>query len=588
MDNQELCDELSKDLSLKIQPDTCLLLGHFGVELTGYRGQYLGIHSFDVHIFDLSISSELSPKVGLLRIDRDDGALQKEISIRQKMSGHRMVVPLLIQEQANHVIFDVSNFLSKLTTNQIEPEQSEKTLDSQDSDLISENFLEDLYLDDDINLIEIDHATLGLNYLPEAETTLEAWFNQTKSIGETLTNIIQFCQFTSYLNQQGWCFGQINPKTIAITRPITFYDLTGVFEIGSKLKGIAGDYCPPELAAGYQVSEQTSSYLVGLILYQATHNCLPTNHRHTDSSLFIQPIPGIYQILSACLASNGDRPTLQQILSLLVELQKDYKRPSIHWQAIGKSTLGLSINRLQNEDAYGVREQYLTGASEPFILGVLADGMGGMEQGEIASKMAVKELVEGQIPTSLKSIAEWNKWLTSLVQKANYEIRKVIRNGGTTLSAVLAVGKELAIAHIGDSRIFLIRNGCICQISEDHSLVANLLASGQIDYEESLNYPDRNILMRSLGSQISINPDQIQTLLSFGADYSLTLEDGDIFLLCSDGIWDLIASDELCNIFTENESVTNSINRTIELVLSRGASDNATILALSCQVTNQL
>jgi PPM family protein phosphatase len=599
MENQELTDELSKEFlqescdSLIIQPDICLLLDVFGLEFTGYRGQYLGIHSFDIQIFDLSGNSDQQAKAGLLRLDHSDGGLQRELTIRQKTVAHRMVTPLLFHQQGVRLSFDISKFSTLSSTGFLnQANQIEKTLDLTKHDLtdnldnnLSEDFLEELYLDYDLNVIEISNATLCLNYLPEQETTLETWFGQTKGIEEILTTTIQFCQFASYLNQQGWCFGQINPKAIAITKPITFYDLTGIFPIGCDRKGIAGNYCPPELAAGYTVDEQTSSYLVGLVFYQATHNCLPIHHQSTaESSPFIQPIPGIYQILSVCLAANGDRPTLQQILSLLVELQKGFKRPEIHWQAAGKSTLGLSINRLQNEDAYGVHQQYLTGESEPFILGVLADGMGGMEKGEIASKMAVKDLIEAQIPKSLKGNSEWAKWLTSLVQKANDEIVKAVRNGGTTLSAVLAVGRELAIAHVGDSRIFLIRKGFICQLSEDHSLVSTLLTLGQINYEESLKHPDRNILTRSLGSQAALNSDQIQTLKSFGKDYSLILEDHDIILICSDGIWDLIEPPELSQIFMGNTSLLESVNNTIGLVLSRGATDNATILALLCKI----
>lgn len=601
MENQELTDELPKEFlqescdSLIIQPDICLLLDVFGLEFTGYRGQDLGIHSFDVQIFDLSGDSDQQAKAGLLRFDHSDGGLQRELTIRQKTVAHRMVAPLLIHQQGVRFSFDVSKFFHLSSTgflNHPLVNQIEKTLDLTEHDLndeldndLREDFLEELYLDYDLNLIEISNATLCLNYLPERETTLEAWFGQTNGIEEILTTTIQLCQFASYLNQQGWCFGQINPKSIAITKPITFYDLTGIFPIGSDRKGIAGNYCPPELVTGYTVDEQTSSYLVGLVLYQATHNCLPINHPSAaESAPFIQPIPGVYQILSTCLAANGDRPTLQQILSLLVELQKGFKRPEINWQAAGKSTLGLSISRMQNEDAYGVHQQYLTGTSEPFILGVLADGMGGMEKGEIASNMAVKGLIETQIPKSLNGNSEWDKWLTSLVQKANYEIVKAIRNGGTTLSAVLAVGRELAIAHIGDSRIFLIRKGFICQLSEDHSLVSTLLTLGQISYKESLKHPDRNILTRSLGSQVVLNPDQIHTLKSFGKDYSLILEDSDIILICSDGIWDLIEPPELSQIFMDSTSLLEAINNTIGLVLSRGATDNATILALLCKI----
>ena len=87
-----------------------------------------------------------------------------------------------------------------------------------------------------------------------------------------------------------------------------------------------------------------------------------------------------------------------------------------------------------------------------------------------------------------------------------------MRDGGTTLSITLAVGRDLAIAHVGDSRIYLLRQGEIRQLSEDHSLVAMLVASGQITPEESLDHPDRNVLTKSIGSKRRLSDGYVQQL----------------------------------------------------------------------------
>ncbi|MFM6474680.1 MAG: PP2C family protein-serine/threonine phosphatase, partial [Dolichospermum sp.] len=118
----------------------------------------------------------------------------------------------------------------------------------------------------------------------------------------------------------------------------------------------------------------------------------------------------------------------------------------------------------------GVRQQQLSN-TETMILGVVADGMGGMSQGELASKIAVKTVLEKPIPNEFKTVEQRNEWLISLFEKANESVANQVRDGGTTLSVILAISKQLMIAHVGDSRIYLLRKGEIRQISEDHSYV---------------------------------------------------------------------------------------------------------------------
>ncbi|MFM9160365.1 MAG: PP2C family protein-serine/threonine phosphatase, partial [Dolichospermum sp.] len=147
-----------------------------------------------------------------------------------------------------------------------------------------------------------------------------------------------------------------------------------------------------------------------------------------------------------------------------------------------------------------VRQQQLSN-TETMILGVVADGMGGMSQGELASKIAVKTVLEKPIPNEFKTVEQRNEWLISLFEKANESVANQVRDGGTTLSVILAISKQLMIAHVGDSRIYLLRKGEIRQISEDHSYVALLVASGEITEAESLEHPDRNVLIKSIGSK---------------------------------------------------------------------------------------
>ena len=127
--------------------------------------------------------------------------------------------------------------------------------------------------------------------------------------------------------------------------------------------------------------------------------------------------------------------------------------------------------------------------------------MGGLAQGEVASRLAVKTVIDG-LSGQLENIQNNREgWLVSLVEQANAVVSEKVQNGGTTLSLVLLESRKMSIAHVGDSRIYFVRDREIRQLSEDHSLVALLVASGQISEAESQQHPDRNVLTKSLGAK---------------------------------------------------------------------------------------
>ena len=137
------------------------------------------------------------------------------------------------------------------------------------------------------------------------------------------------------------------------------------------------------------------------------------------------------------------------------------------------------------------------------------------------------------------------------------------------------------IGHVGDSRIYLLRQGKIQQLSQDHSLVGLMVNNGEITEEESRNHPDRNVLLRSLGSKNSLSPGYVQNLTVTTKNLVLNLESQDILLLCSDGVWDLVRDEELQAIFSSPlSSLQDGVDTVIQKVLDAGASDNATLVAL--------
>lgn len=562
---------------LAIKPHICFQIDNFRLQINNHLGQFADVNYFQIDIHE----SENLIKPGLLRVGDIHGCLQQEKQLREVMGTNKLVSELLISTIEDKVSISLLPAENQENSTEILPPE---TLNSDflplESEYLEEEFFTPQALAPESELPQ--PKIIFLSYLPEAEKTLTTWLQKENTLESSLSLSIQICQFFSYVYQQGWCFVQINPAFIQTTTPIQFFDLTGIGVIGEKLEyGLTGDYCPSELGLGHPVDEQMSTYIIGVLLYQALHHQLPNlDHNY---KLEIKPVPRIYQIINICLDSISNRFSLSQLLSFLRETKQIFCKSQINWNIASRSTLGLSISRLENEDSYGVKQDY-SNQSEAFILGVIADGMGGMAQGEVASRLAVKTILEEPIPANLISAENRNQWLTDIIQKANDCVVKNVRNGGTTLSLILAIDRELMIAHLGDSRIYIIRNGYICQLSEDHSLVAMLLANGEITYQESQNHPERSVLLKCLGTKRKLDQNYIQNLTRFGSDLSMILENRDILIICSDGIWDLVSSDELAEIFVHHQKLETAVNKTIDQVISRGATDNATILALQCSI----
>jgi serine/threonine protein phosphatase PrpC len=573
-------------------PETLVVQAQAAIEFKGFS---LQVKSYlrrvaDVHYLRVEYISNNENQNGLLRIGKIDGALSRELEVRKSLGTYKLVPDLLASAEVpvQLILGDASqDSQQECISEPTEPEiiANRSSISEEPSELTLDNLDEEIYLEDE--LIEEDNSAqlsiITLGELPSDDRSLENWLDQEHSSEQILSVIGLLCQVFRYAQQRGWCFVQLFPSFVQVEGSIKFLDLTGVYPDREKLKyGLTEGYCAPEVAYSSQpIDEMVSTYLIGSLLYHAVHN-KPISP--DGESLAIAPIPKIYQLLKTCLATvPEDRYPLAQLVSLIVETRQALKTVQVEWEVAKRSTVGLV--RSGNEDNYGVRQQRV-GTSEPFLLGVVADGMGGEAHGEIASKLAVEALVEAPIPTDLSSADKKTTWLLELMQQANDAVSRNAQGGSTTLSAVLAIGRELAIAHVGDSRIFLLRNGRICQLSEDHSLPALLLASGQITYEESLTHPDKNQLTKFIGSKRSLSDGYVQDLSQFGDDKTLPLEDGDILLLCSDGVWDLVPEDNLTDIFASDQSLQNNVDRVIDLVLANGAHDNATVLAIKC-ITNK-
>ena len=227
------------------------------------------------------------------------------------------------------------------------------------------------------------------------------------------------------------------------------------------------------------------------------------------------------------------------------------------------ATLRTDIGRLrrQNEDAAWFDESRAVFA--------VADGMGGHLAGEVASRMAIEAVQRMAQENACPGIAALREAVASAHETilAHAQDHIECAGMGTTLS-VLWLGVNYAyIAHVGDSRIYRLREGSLTQITQDHSLVEELVRAGLITREQARTHPRRNIITRALGTHGENEPDLLVT----------DVRDGDLFLLCTDGLTGMVTDGDIERVLRENDMET-AADRLLALALDAGGRDNVTLI----------
>ena len=208
---------------------------------------------------------------------------------------------------------------------------------------------------------------------------------------------------------------------------------------------------------------------------------------------------------------------------------------------------------------------------------LVADGMGGHRAGQVASEIAAQAVV-GALETLADAAASLTDKLRYSLAAANREIldtarRKPELSGmGTTLVALLAASGRVALAHVGDSRAYLIRAERIRQLTDDHSLVAELVRRREITETAARGHPHRHVLTRALGVRRSVEPDLAE----------LTPAACDTFVLCSDGLTGHVRDSEIAEIAVGAADPDSACEQLISLANERGGEDNITVLLVSC------
>ncbi|HEY6771372.1 MAG TPA: Stp1/IreP family PP2C-type Ser/Thr phosphatase [Solirubrobacterales bacterium] len=218
--------------------------------------------------------------------------------------------------------------------------------------------------------------------------------------------------------------------------------------------------------------------------------------------------------------------------------------------------------RQANEDSYFARAP----------LFAVADGMGGAQAGEVASRIAARAF-ERKRNVSREEPAEGQ--LEQIAQQANREIHRLAQEDssragmGTTLTAALLRDDEVALGHVGDSRAYLLRGGQLKRLTKDHSLVEELRRQGRLTEEQAEEHPQRSIITRALGPEPSVNVDT----MTFPA------RDGDVFLLCSDGLTTMVSDEQIREILVNSRSLRTAVNKLVEAANRGGGRDNITAVA---------
>jgi protein phosphatase len=440
--------------------------------------------------------------------------------------------------------------------------------------------------------------------------TLDAALRSGLSTERALSVAIQLTQAVRRLQQAGWALLGLTPADVVLGQPLRIVRLGQAERIGATPTRALDrpGYSAPELAYGEAVTGQEDVYTLGAIVYQALAG-QPLLQRGVDLAELADGIrlPGGPQLLAAVLAPAEDRPDVDALYQQLLALKRRHAASSPSLEVASATTLGLNPTRLANEDSscYAIWARTgEDGAGETALLCV-ADGMGGMEAGEVASQTAVQVVMHDAVgmlwppsehrqePTSEhddQQSAEVGARpgpridAAALVRRAATAVHAAAqgRQLGTTITCVVVHDGELTLAHVGDTRAYLLRGGTLTHLTFDHSLVAAMVASGVITAEEAKGHPDSNKVLRSLGSQRELPPRYVDGLEAAYGVPSLRLEIGDWLLLCSDGVWGTVDDPEIQVILVEALDAQNAARALVNRAIQAGAPDNATAVAARC------
>lgn len=293
--------------------------------------------------------------------------------------------------------------------------------------------------------------------------------------------------------------------------------------------------------------------------------------------------PGLPEVLRDLrTGAIADAASLAERLEAMIS---ERTSPQAQWVTLGAATHQGMVRELNEDSMFASEFRSVRNNNSPssWTLAIVADGMGGHAAGEVASSLALRGAAELILRTyfapTLEAEAQYDAaQMTDLVQRAvlqanEYVVREAQARGndmGTTMALALAVGDRAFIGNVGDSRTYLYRDGMLRKVSRDHSLVGRLVELGQITEDDVYTHPQRNAVLRSLGDKLQLDVDV----------FSERIKPGDMLLLCSDGLWEMVRDPQITEIITANaDDPQAAAEALVQTANANGGEDNiATVI----------
>lgn len=412
---------------------------------------------------------------------------------------------------------------------------------------------------------------------------------------QALPILAQIAYALARLHADGWVHLGVRPQAIVVGKPVTllcFEDALHIGETPPKPFYYTG-YSAPELLTGQPAHPRADIYALGAILYHVV-NSEPIAETGIELTCWSpsEPVAGTPQIVHRCLGPLDSRYTsMDELHRDLLKLSRRLK-PAVHHRVAWSTSIGLEPSRTTNQDACGFIVGGAAGEDGPlaWALVCVSDGMGGMAAGEVASQVAVRAVLKAastalpaELPVSVERQADLvNLWAEQANKGACEALAERGVRGGATFLCALVVGTHLTVAHIGDSRLYLVRDGEATVLTRDHSLAMLHVMRGEIGPEQLRTHPDRNRVARSLGERDPLPAHYIDSLETLIGKRSFDLQAGDVIAACSDGVWEPVLDENLAALVNQHRlDLDEAADAIVRNALDRGAPDNATVVLLA-------
>jgi protein phosphatase len=440
------------------------------------------------------------------------------------------------------------------------------------------------------------NKTFLADALPQNAPTLAELFAENAPLETTLPVLLAAAQTAAKMHARGWMHGGLRPEIIcAASAP--FADFSSALPASEKLEMPIshGEFSAPELAQPGAVADARADvFSLGALFYRALAGA-PLSQIENDEGLQrrVFTISGVPQILSRSLGASEARYQNAAEFHDALSRWSARRAPLREYSSAVASVIGLNPTRAANEDA----ALFLSGGAHSewgqtrWALIAVADGMGGMDAGEAASRAAMRSLAQNAAALAIldelpdENIqARWTKeWAHNAAAGVAREMQSQNARGGCTLVFALMFENRISLAHAGDCRayVFDVNSDHWEILTRDHSYVATLWQAGEIAWEELRTHPERNQITRALGEK-EIMPDWFFDSLEIAhGKKTCELAPGEVLLLASDGAWEPVSENEMAQIirlhFPDLSAAANAISK---LALERGAPDNATVALL--------